>query len=126
MNLREFLVFKCKTTSNVISYDEYAHSNEKKDRITSHYYRRINFLQTKILILLNMTAKTPYQICVETLLDLGFKGEDTHFEKGDCHIQIIGEKIRLWYNVPGIDKEYIGPPLPSEEELKRFVKENTY
>ena len=73
-----------------------------------------------------MNSKSSQQICVETLLELGFKGEESHFDKGDCHVWIMGDKIRLAFNVPGIDKEYIGPPLPSATELKRFIKENTY
>lgn len=80
----------------------------------------------RILRIFKMTNKTSYQVCVETLLELGFSGADSHFEKGDCHILIINDRIRLSYNVPGIDKEYIGPPLPSAKKLKKFISENTY
>lgn len=73
-----------------------------------------------------MTVKTPHQICVETLIASGFQGAGSHFDKGDCHVWIMDDKIRLSFNVAGIDKEYIGPPLPSAEKLKSFLKENTY
>ena len=66
------------------------------------------------------------QECIEVIKEFGFEGEDSQFFKGDCCIWIMGDTIRLWYNVPGVDKEYIGPPLPSKEELKKFIKENTF
>jgi len=72
-----------------------------------------------------MNSKSSQQICVETLFELGFEGNDSFFVRGDCYVSIMGDKIRLGYNFPGIDKEYIGPPLPSAAELKKFIKENT-
>lgn len=66
------------------------------------------------------------QDCIEVIKEFGFKGEDVQFFKDDCCIMIMDNLIRLWYNIPGIDKEYIGPPLPSKEELRKFIKENTF
>ncbi len=64
--------------------------------------------------------------CIEVIESFGFKGSDSLFTKGDCFILIMEDKIKLWYNIPGIDKEYIGPPLPSKDQLRKFVKENTF
>lgn len=66
------------------------------------------------------------QECIEVIKEFGFQGEDFLFFKGDCCIWIMDDTIRLWYNIPGIDKEYIGPPLPSKEELRKFIKQNTF
>jgi hypothetical protein len=66
------------------------------------------------------------QDCIEVIKEFGFEGEDVQFFKDDCCIMIMDNLIRLWYNIPGIDKEYIGPPLPSKEELRKFIKENTF
>ena len=66
------------------------------------------------------------QECIEVIKEFGFEGEDVPFFKDDCCIMIMDNLIRLWYNIPGIDKEYIGPPLPSKEELIKFIKENTF
>jgi hypothetical protein len=66
------------------------------------------------------------QECIELIKEFGFEGEDVQFFKNDCCIMIMDNQIRLWYNIPGIDKEYIGPPLPSKEELRKFIKENTF
>lgn len=64
------------------------------------------------------------QECEQTLKNMGFIGEDGQFERGKCHISFIGDMIRLSINIPGVDKEYIGPRLPSGEELERFVLRN--
>jgi len=66
------------------------------------------------------------QKCIEVIKEFGFEGEDFLFFKNDCYICIQDNRIRLWYNVPGFDKEYIGPPLPSKNKLRKFIKENTF
>lgn len=66
------------------------------------------------------------QECIEVIKEFGFEGDESLFFKGDCCISINGDRIRLWYNIPGIDKEYIGPPLPSKEELRKFITANTF
>jgi hypothetical protein len=66
------------------------------------------------------------QECIEVIKEFGFEGEDVQFFKDNCSILIMDNRIRLWYNVPGIDKEYIGPPLPSKDKLRKFIKENTF
>ncbi len=66
------------------------------------------------------------QDCIEVIKEFGFEGEDVQFFKDDCCIMVMDNLIRLWYNIPGIDKEYIGPPLPSKDELRKFIKENTF
>jgi hypothetical protein len=69
---------------------------------------------------------TKLQECVEVIKELGFEGEDFQFFKGDCCVCIMENSIRLSYNIPGIDKEYIGPPLPSKDALRNFIKQNTF
>ena len=66
------------------------------------------------------------QELIEIIKEFGFEGDDSTFSKGNCYISISDEKIKLWFNVPGIDKDYIGPPLPSKNELKKFLKETTF
>lgn len=66
------------------------------------------------------------QDCIEVIKELGFEGDESQFFKGDCCIWVMEDNIRLWYNIPGIDKESIGPPLPSKEDLRKFIKNNTF
>lgn len=64
------------------------------------------------------------QECIEVIKEFGFQGEGSQFFKGDCCIWLMDNRIRLWFNIPGIDKEYIGPPLPTKDELRKFIKQN--
>jgi len=73
-----------------------------------------------------MVDQPNYEPIVQVLFENGFEGEGEHFKKGDCHVWFMGERIRLWYNIPGVDKEYIGPPLPSKNEFRKFLKEVTF
>ena len=56
------------------------------------------------------------------MISLGFTGEHCHFKRGICHVTIIDNKVRMSLNYPGVDKEYFAPPIPSADELVKFIK----
>ena len=68
-----------------------------------------------------MHDKGSKQECEQILRKLGFNGDYGQFGKGNCQVRIIGDMIRLSVNVPGVEKEYVGPPLPTAEDLEKLI-----